>query len=131
MSKNNDTSNLEPLRLWREWFQKSEKSWNEAVTNLLGDDRIAKSAGKYLQEGLHAQRMFTDAMAKYLANLNLPSRVDILALSDRVGKVEDVLAGLQVEIHQLRRTLAERGLASSEESPPLRPKRTRRPSKQE
>jgi hypothetical protein len=130
MSKSNDTSNVEPLRLWREWYQKSEKSWNEAVTNLLGDDRVAKSTGKYLQEALHAQRMFTDAMAKYLANLNLPSRSDVLALSDRVGKVEDALAGLQVEIRQLRRTLAERGLASSEEAPPLRPKRTKTPPKQ-
>ncbi len=131
MSKNNDTSNLEPLRLWREWYQKSEKSWNEAVTNLMGDDRVAKSTGKYLKEAMHAQRMFTDAMAKYLANLNLPSRSDVLALSDRVGKVEDALAGLQVEIHQLRRTLAERGLASSKESPSLRPKRTKMPPKQE
>ena len=131
MSKNNDTSNVEPLRLWREWYQKSEKSWNEAVTNLLEDDRVAKSTGKYLKEAIHAQRMFTDAMAKYLANLNLPSRSDVLALSDRVGKVEDALAGLQVEIRQLRRTLVERGLASSKESPPLRPKRTKMPAKQE
>jgi len=131
MSKNNDTNSVEPLRLWREWYQKSEKSWNEAVTNLMGDDRVAKSTGKYMREAMHAQRMFTDAMAKYLANLNLPSRSDVLALSDRVGKVEDALAGLQVEIRQLRRTLAERGLASSKESPPLRPKRTKMPAKQE
>ena len=131
MSKSNDTSNFAPLRLWSEWYQKSEKSWNDAVTKLLGDDRVAKSTGKYLQEALHAQRMFTDAMAKYLANLNLPSRSDVLALSDRVGKVEDALAGLQVEIRQLRRALAERKLASSEESSPLRPKRTKTPPKQE
>ena len=131
MNKSNDTNNFEPLRLWSEWYQKSEKSWNDAVTKLLGDDRVAKSTGKYLQEALHAQRMFTDAMAKYLANLNLPSRSDVLALSDRVGKVEDALAGLQVEIRQLRRALAERKLASSEEISPLRPKRTKTPPKQE
>jgi len=131
MSKSNDTSNFAPLRLWSEWYQKSEKSWHDAVTKLMGDDRVAKSTGKYVQEALHAQRMFTDAMAKYLANLNLPSRADILALSDRVGKVEDALAGLQVEMRQLRRALAERGLASREESPPLRPKRTKTPPKQE
>jgi hypothetical protein len=130
MSKSNDMSNFEPFRLWSEWYQKSEKSWNEVVTQFMGDDRVAKSTGKYLQEALHAQRMFTDAMAKYLANLNFPSRSDVLALSDRVGKVEDALAELQVEIRQLRRTLVERGLASSKESPSLRPKRTKMPSKQ-
>ena len=131
MSKSNDASNFEPFRLWSEWYQKSEKSWNEAVTQFMGDDRVAKSTGKYLQEALHAQRMFTDAMAKYLANLNFPSRTDVLALSDRLGKVEDALAGLQVEVRQLHRTLAERKLASSEKTPRLRPKRTKTPPTQE
>jgi len=46
MSKSNDTSNFEPLRLWREWYQKSEKSWNDAVTNLLGDDYVRANALK-------------------------------------------------------------------------------------
>ena len=131
MSKSNDMSNFEPFRLWSEWYQKSEKSWNEAVTQFMGDDRVAKSTGKYLQEALHAQRMFTDAMAKYLANLNFPSRSDVLALSDRLGKVEDALAGLQVEVRQLHRALAERRLTSSKETPRLRPKRTKTPPSQE
>lgn len=127
MSKSEDTINLDPFRLWREWYQKSEKSWSDAVTQLMGDDRFAKSAGKYLQEALHAQRMFTEAMAKYLANLNLPSRSDVLSLSDRVGKVEDAVAGLQVEIRQLRRVLTERELSTGEETQVLRPKRTKKP----
>jgi hypothetical protein len=131
MSKSDTGLNLDPFRLWREWYQKSEKSWNDAVAQLLGDDRFAKSTGKYLQEALHAQRMFTEAMAKYLANLNFPSRSDVLALSDRVGKVEDVLAALQVEIRQLRRALTEREPTAGEGTRPLRPKRTKTPPRQE
>lgn len=127
MSKSEDTGNLDPFRLWREWYQKSEKSWSDAVTQLVGDDRFAKSTGKYLQEALHVQRMFTESMAKYLAHLNLPSRSDVLALSDRVGKVEDAVAGLQVEIRQLRRALTERELAAGGETQPIRPKRTKKP----
>jgi hypothetical protein len=123
--------NLDPVRLWREWYQKSEKSWNEAVTALLGDDRVAKSMGKYLQEALHAQRMFSEAMAKWLANLNFPSRSDVLALSDRVGKVEDALAGLQVEIRQLRRALAGQAPTANGEPHVVRPKRTKTPPRKE
>ena len=131
MNKSDKSVNLDPVRLWREWYQKSEKSWNEGISQLLGDDRIAKSTGKYLQEAIHAQRMFTESMAKWLANLNFPSRSDVLALSDRVGKLEDTIAGLQVEIRQLRQALNKQDWANGADLRASRPKRTKTPPKQE
>ena len=131
MGKSNANIDLDPARLWREWYQKSEKSWNDAVTQLLGDDRVAKSTGKYVQEALHAQRMFSEAMAKWLANFNFPSRSDVLALSDRIGKVEDALAGVQVEIHQLRQTLTRQGPTAGGGLHIIRPKRTKTPPRKE
>src|SRR5262245_41756936 len=131
MSKSSTNMHLDPVRLWREWYQKSEKSWNDAVTQLLGDDRVAKSTGKYVQEALHAQRMFSEAMAKWLANLNFPSRSDVLALSDRIGKVEDSLAGLQVEIRKLRHALTKQAPTTERELHIVRPKRTKTPPRKE
>jgi hypothetical protein len=131
MNKSDKSVNLDPVRLWREWYQKSEKSWNEGISQLLGDDRVAKSTGKYLQEAIHAQRMFTESMAKWLANLNFPSRSDVLALSDRVGKLEDTIAGLQVEIRQLRQALTKQDWAKGADLHTSRPKRTKTPPKQE
>jgi hypothetical protein len=131
MNKSDKSVNLDPIRLWREWYQKSEKSWNEGISQLLGDDRVAKSTGKYLQEAIHAQRMFTESMAKWLANLNFPSRSDVLALSDRVGKLEDTIAGLQVEIRQLRQALTKQDWANGADLRASRPKRTKTPPKQE
>ena len=131
MNKSDKSVNLDPVRLWREWYQKSEKSWNEGISQLLGDERIAKSTGKYLQEAVHAQRMFTESMAKWLANLNFPSRSDVLALSDRVGKLEDTIAGLQVEIRQLRQVLTKQASASGADLQRARPKRTKTPPRQE
>ena len=131
MNKSDKSVNLDPVRLWREWYQKSEKSWNEGISQLLGDDRVAKSTGKYLQEAIHAQRMFTESMAKWLANLNFPSRSDVLALSDRVGKLEDTIAGLQVEIRQLRQALTKQEWANGADLRASRPKRTKTPPKQE
>ena len=127
MAKKEAPINLDPIRLWREWCQKSEKSWNEALTQLIGDDRFAKTTGKYMQEALHAQRMFTESMAKWLANLNFPSRSDVLALSDRVGKLEDAIAALQVDIRQLRHALSDRGLTTGPALRVVRPRRTKTP----
>lgn len=131
MSKAEKSVNLDPVRLWREWYQKSEKSWNDAIMQLMGDDRVAKNTGKYVQEAIHAQRMFTETMAKWLANLNFPSRSDVLALSDRIGKLEDTIAELQVEVGQLRRSLTGHDLANGATVHTIRPKRTKTPPKQE
>lgn len=131
MSKADKSMNLDPMRLWREWYQKSEKSWNDIIMQMLGDDQVAKSTGKYVQEAIHAQRMFTETMAKWLANLNLPSRSDVLALSDRIGKLEDTIAGLQVEVNHLRRSLSGHDIANGAMPQRIRPKRTKTPLKQE
>ena len=130
MSKNDTASNseLDPLRIWREWYQKSEKQWSEGLTQLLGNDRIAKSTGKYAQEAVQLQRMFAELMAQSLATLNLPARSDILALSERMGQLEDAMAGVQVEVRQLRRTLTERDLVKADTTL-KRPKRTKQPPK--
>ena len=131
MSKKDADIDLDPTRLWREWYQKSEKLWSDVAAQFLGDDRVAKNTGKYVQEALHAQRMFSEAMAKWLANLNFPSRSDVLALSDRIGKVEDVLAGLQVEIRQLRQALTKQASTTGGELHLVRPKRTKTPPPKE
>jgi hypothetical protein len=129
MNKSDKSLNLDPVRLWREWYQKSEKSWNEMFSQLMGDDRVAKTTGKYLQEAVHAQRMFSESMAKWLANLNFPSRSDVIALSDRVGKLEDTIAGLQVEIRHLRQALTKQEFANGVDLHPPRPRRTKTPPK--
>ena len=131
MDKTDKSLNLDPVRVWREWYQKSEKSWNEGLSQLMSDERVAKSTGKYLQEAMHAQRMFTETMAKWLANLNFPSRSDVLALSDRVGKLEDTIAGLQVEIRHLRQTLTKQEFTNGADLHVVRPKRTKTPPKKE
>ncbi len=111
----------DPFRAWREWFQENEQRWSDTMTEVMGDDRFAKGMGRYFQEALHTHRMFTDSMAQYLGNLNLPARSDILALGDRIGQLEDAIAALQVEVRNLREAGAGRAAASS------RPRRTRRP----
>jgi hypothetical protein len=131
MSKSDKDLNLDPVRLWREWYQQSEKSWNEMFAQVMGDDRVAKTTGKYLQEAMHAQRMFSESMAKWLANLNLPSRSDVLALSDRLGKLEDTIAGLQVELRHLRQALTKPDFVSGANLHAPRPRRTKTPPKQE
>ena len=126
-----DDDQMNPVRLWREWFVKSEKAWSQAMTDVMGDERFSKGMGRYMQEALHTHRMFSESMAQYLANLNLPSRQDVLDLSDRMGQVEDALASVQVELRELRTRLAQ-GVTTLPTASAERPKpaRTKRPPEQ-
>lgn len=127
MSKNEE---IEPMRIWREWFVKSEKMWSDRLTEMMGDDRYAKGLGRYMQEALHTHRMFSESMAQYLANLNMPSRQDVLELRDRLAHIEDTLAAIQVELREQRSRLASVGnvvRSAGSEDTPVRPARTRRP----
>jgi len=125
MSQDKDNYFMEPMRMWREWVQKSEKQWSEALTGMMADEKSSKMFGHYFQEWLHAQNMFTEMVGQQLAALNLPSRADVLGVEDRLGGVEDALSTLTAEIHQLKKQLAASNQAPS--AAPAKPRRTRKP----
>ena len=120
----------DPMALWRDWFVKSEKAWSQALTDVMGDEKFSKGMGRYMQEALHTHRMFSEGMSQYLANLNLPSRSDVLDIGDRLGQIEDVLAAIQVELREQRIQFARAASSSSEAANAdslARPTRTKRP----
>ena len=125
MSQDRDNYFMEPMRMWREWVQKSEKQWSEALTGMMADEKSSKMFGHYFQEWLHAQNMFTEMVGQQLAALNLPSRADVLGVEDRLGGVEDALSTLTAEIHQLKKQLAASNQAPSTAA--AKPRRTRKP----
>ena len=129
-----EEKNLDPVRIWREWMIKSEKQWSDHLTEMMGDERFSKGMGRYIQEGLHSHRIFSDGMAQYLSSLNIPSRADVLDIGDRLGQIEDTLAALQVEIREQRgqlTRLANTGVDPVNTGQPKRPTRTKQPPKKE
>lgn len=117
---NND--NLDPMQLMRDWFVQSEKMWSDAMTEFMADERVAKSSGRFMQEALHTQRMFSESMGQYLSNLNMPSRSDILDLKDRVSQMEETMNAVLIEMRALRKQ-AEGG---SDAAPKKKPSRTKK-----
>lgn len=123
-----DTDNtMDPIRMWREWFVKSEKMWSDTLTDAMGNEKFSKGMGRYIHEALHTHRMFSEAMGQYLANLNIPSRADILDMSDRLAHIEDTLNQIQLEMREQRAQLAKLSTGGSDASARPRPARTKRP----
>ncbi len=122
---------LDPIRLWREWFVKSEKSLSDALSEMMGNEHFSKGMGRYTLEALHTHRMFSETMGQYLANLNIPSRSDILDTNDRLAHMEETLNLIQVELReqrsQITRLIAHAGSAAPSAGA-ARPSRSRKPA---
>ena len=79
--------------------------------------------GQDFGASLHRQQMFAEVIGKSLAALNLPSRDEVLALGERIGRIEDGLAGVQASLTQLRLSL---GATVAPQATGHRPPRTRK-----
>lgn len=110
--------------MWRDWIVKSEAQWSETVSTLLKDERVGDSLNRQLSEMQLAQRQFAELAQASLAAANMPSRSDIEALDERMGRLEDGLAQVAAGLSQLARAMEMWAAAAP---PGTKPTRTRRP----
>ena len=95
-----------------------EKLANEYGAQFLERPETSQAMQKMTAGFLQMQKVTQDAMGKALAAANLPSRMDIEALSARLGGIEASLARIEA---------AAGGSAPSNIAPLPRPPRTRKP----
>lgn len=118
---------LSPTHLWRDWIAKSEAQWSEAVSHMLKDERTGEALNRQLSEIQLMHRQFSEMAQASLAAANLPSRSDLEALDERMGRLEDGLAQVSAALSQLTQVLAA-SPASPGSAIASRPSRTRKPA---
>ena len=84
----------DPVALWRDMFDKWERQLNEAGNKLMGTEQFGSAMNASSIVPLQAQKLMGEFMAKYFARLNLPTRDDIRALSERLHAIEEALQRL-------------------------------------
>jgi hypothetical protein len=118
-----DWTRLHPIVMWRDWIVRTEEQWSSALSSLMKDERAGEVLHRQADEVRMMHRMFSEMAQASLAAANLPSRTDLEALDERLGRVEDGLAAVSAEISKLREALVANG-AARELRP--RPRRNRR-----
>ncbi len=116
------------VSMWREWIVRSEQQWSEGMSKLLRDEATAGLLSRQLDEARMMHKMFAEMMQSCLAAVNLPSRLDLEWLDERMGRVEDGLAAVQAQLVQLRDAVVKAGEAIPEDAGVIRLPRTRRAS---
>lgn len=123
-----DWNKMSPATMWREWIVKSEAQWSEALSTLMKDERAGSVLNRQIEEARQMQRMFAEMAQAGLASANLPSRSDFEALDERLGRLEDGVAGISAALVQLRSALVGSGAAhAAEAGGNPRPPRNRKP----
>jgi hypothetical protein len=114
-----DSAPVDPFAAWRDIVSQWEKSVNSLANREMASDQFSSSMNQLTNVMLRAQQSVGDAMIKYLAALNLPSRADLVALGEQLGSIESQLSRIAVAIERQGQPAA----------PPARPSppRTKRP----
>lgn len=113
-------SSPDPLQLWRDWLDQSERQWNAALNELMGSEPFSQASGKMMEALLGLQTSMNQASQRYFSAINLPTRTDLLALAERLSGIEARLGEIEAALH----TLA--GPARSGAPAPPKPKRTKK-----
>src|SRR5438094_2753036 len=120
MSKSATPDWPDPMKAWREWFIKSEREWSESLTKMMKNDVVARTVGQEINANLYRQQMMKQGMAGPLAMMNMPTRDDVTALAERLGRLEDAVARVEAGLVQWRDSQAPQKAA--------KPPRTRKPA---
>lgn len=111
---------FDPVAQWQQMVQKWEQEINSWSGKLTESEQFSAMMGQATKVQLVAQRAFAEQMENLLKNLNLPSKSQVEALSERLDGLEDSIDRVRLAIE----ALAGKTAAAA---PPPEPRRTRKP----
>jgi len=86
---------VDPFAAWRDWLDQTERQLNSFFNQVMGTEQYARFLGQFNELSLNVQKNMGEAMSRYFASLNLPTREDLAALGQRLNAIEQRLAAFE------------------------------------
>src|ERR1700751_5398229 len=112
----------DPVALWQKMIGGMEKGFNSFANQTMSSPEFSRAMNQAGNVSAGAQKQFGDFMEKYLLNMNLPSRAQMVGMAERLQTIEGQLN----EIKGMRLQMTAGATPSGYAAAP-RPPRTRRP----
>ena len=112
----------DPVALWHTMIGEMEKGFNAFANQAMTSPEFSKAMNQAGGATAGAQKQFGDFMEKYLLNMNLPSRAQMIGMAERLQNIESQVNEIKVMLQQMNASNA-----SSAYSVAPRPPRTKRP----
>ena len=119
-----DDKPVDPSVQFQEYVTQWERSVDQFFNQMMGTEQFSQQMNQVQQLQLEFQRTFKDAMASQLLNFNMPSRDDLMQLSENVREIDARLARIE---EKLTLVTGNQTPAGKRKSPP----RTKKPPIQE
>jgi hypothetical protein len=119
MSNDNTT---DPTEMFREWVTQWERAVDSFSNQLMGTDDFSRAVNSVQNTQLQLQKVFAEMMARHLANLNMPSKQDVMELAESMQLLDTRMARIETRLENLSGTIE-----SAKSGKPSSPPRTKRP----
>jgi polyhydroxyalkanoic acid synthase PhaR subunit len=116
---------VDPFAAWRDWLDQTERQLNSYFNQVMGTEQYARFLGQFNDLSLSMQKNMGEALGRYFASLNLPTRDDLTAMGQRLNAIEQRVAAME----RSNPSVIGSGAASATATP--RPPRTRKPPSSE
>jgi hypothetical protein len=111
----------DPVALWQKMIGEMEKGFNSFANQTMSSPEFSKAMNQAGNVSAGAQKQFGDFMEKYLLNMNLPSRAQMVGMAERLQNIEGQLNEIKAMLVAMNA-----GTAPPSNAAP-RPPRTKRP----
>lgn len=113
----------DPLGTWRTIRDANLDAWAKGMTSLVNTEVFAKAIGMQLDTLLAAsapvQQVVRQYMDTYLAQVNMPSRAEVVNLASRLTNIEMRLDDMQAQLDELLAAVRAVSLAPGAADPAL------------
>lgn len=114
-----------PLDAFRDLVGQWERGVNQIANEAMGNEQFSRLMHGATSAAAGAKAGLGEAMERYLATMNLPSRADIVGIGERLQAIEAQLNRLSEIVATMATAESASGHAATRLAP--KPKRTRKP----
>lgn len=112
---------LNPGQYFQEWITQWERSVDQFSNKMMETDDFSRVVNSVQNTQLQMQTLFAEMMAKQLATFNMPSREDVVNLTELVQGLDARMAKIEAKLENLTGAIA-----SKNGGKPQGPPRTKR-----
>ena len=96
---------VDPFAQMIQFYDSMSKSWASAMSDAVASKSFAESMSEQMEGNLEAmslmRKQFGDSMEQYLQQMNLPTRKEVITLSERLTKLEMTLDDLDAKLDEI------------------------------
>src|ERR1700722_16160433 len=91
----------DPVAIWQTMIGEMEKGFNSFANQAMASPEFSKAVNQVGGATAGAQKQLGEMMEKYLVNMNLPSRAQMVSMAERLQSIEGQLNEIKAMMHQL------------------------------